>query len=116
MIRFLLALCGVGLLVAGCDGNLVQKIDQEGDSLISEYVAGFNATDEEVYVQQFPNDKAAEFMKDNVPVFECPDKELEKTWYFRWWTFRKHVKSTPEGFIITEFLPEVPWAGKYNAI
>src|SRR5690606_41087738 len=36
--------------------------------------------------------------------------------YFRWWTYRKHLKRTPEGYIITEFLPEVPWSGKYNTI
>ena len=116
MRKLLLSLCCAGLIASGCAGNLVQKIDEEGNTLISEYVSGFNATDEEVYIQQFPNDKAEEFLKENVPVFECPDKDLEKTWYFRWWTFRKHVKSTPEGFIITEFLPDVSWAGKYNAI
>lgn len=116
MKKLLLSLCGVCLIAAGCGGGFVDKIDTEGNSLISEYVAGFNATDEEVYTQQFPNTKAEEFLQANIPVFECPDKELEKTWYFRWWTFRKHVKSTPEGFIITEFLPDVSWAGKYNAI
>ena len=30
--------------------------------------------------------------------------------------YRKHIKETPEGFIITEFLPEVSWAGKDNSI
>jgi len=88
----------------------------DGDAMIDKYVAEFNAHDEECYVQKFPNTEAAAFMKENIPVFECPDKELEKTYYFRWWTYRKHVKETAEGYIITEFLPEVPWAGKYNAI
>lgn len=37
-------------------------------------------------------------------------------YYFRWWTFRKHIKQTPDGFVITEFLPDVSWAGKYNTI
>ena len=27
-----------------------------------------------------------------------------------------YLKETPEGFVITEFLPDVPWAGKYNTI
>lgn len=44
------------------------------------------------------------------------DAELEKTYYFRWWTFRKHVKKTPAGYVITEFLPNVHWAGGYNTI
>ncbi len=55
-------------------------------------------------------------MRDNIPLFECPDKELEKTYYFRWWTYRKHIQKTPDGFVITEFLPSVNWAGKYNTI
>ena len=98
-------------------GKAIQEnLGVRGNELISSYVAEFNATDEEIYVQDFPNSAAEQFMKDNVPVFECPDKELEKTYYFRWWTFRKHVKTTPEGYIITEFLPDVSWAGKYNAI
>ena len=37
-------------------------------------------------------------------------------YYFRWWAFRKHIKKTPQGFVITEFLPDVPWAGKFGAI
>ena len=56
------------------------------------------------------------FLRDNIPLFECPDKELEQTYYFRWWTYRKHIKQTPDGFVITEFLPPVNWAGKYNTI
>jgi len=57
-----------------------------------------------------------EFLSANIPLFECPDKQIEETYYFRWWTYRKHIKKTDTGFVITEFLPGVPWAGKYNAI
>ena len=108
-------ICGA-VELCGCSGSFVRKIDKGGESLIRQYVAEFNASDDEIYIQLFSNSEAEEFLKESVPVFECPDKELEKTWYFRWWTFRKHIKSTPEGFVITEFLPDVPWAGKYNAI
>ena len=80
------------------------------------YINDFNKNDEELYKQHFSNEESWVFLKDNIPFFECPDKELEKTYYFRWWTYRKHIKKTPEGFIITEFLPDVPWAGKYNSI
>ena len=83
---------------------------------VDEYVALFNQADNELYKQVVPNEQAAQFLKENIPLFECPDKELEKTYYFRWWTFRKHLKETPEGYVITEFLPSVPWAGKYNTI
>lgn len=80
------------------------------------YIDQFNAEDEELYPQLIPNSRAWEFLSGNVPFFECPDRELERTYYFRWWTFRKHIKQTPDGFIITEFLPPVPWAGKHNSI
>jgi hypothetical protein len=85
-------------------------------SRIEEYVNQFNKTDDELVVQMIPNSRAADFMIENIPRFECPDKQLEQTYYFRWWTYRKHIKQTPEGYIITEFLPAVPWAGKYNGI
>jgi hypothetical protein len=80
------------------------------------YVDTFNENDEELYIQYVPNEKAWEFLKVNVPLFECPDKALERTYYFRWWTYRKHIKLTPDGFVITEFLPKVGWSGKHNTI
>ncbi|MHC4545337.1 MAG: hypothetical protein ACYSYL_12575, partial [Planctomycetota bacterium] len=43
------------------------------------YVDTFNENDEDLYVQHVPNEKAWEFLKVNVPLFECPDKDLERT-------------------------------------
>lgn len=80
------------------------------------YIDSFNASDQELYPQYIPNAKSWDFLKENMPLFDCPDKMMEQTWYFRWWTYRKHIKRTPDGFIITEFLPPVPWSGKYNSI
>jgi hypothetical protein len=80
------------------------------------YIEKFNENDNELYKQYIPNDSAWKFLEKNIPFFECPDKNIETTYYFRWWTFRKHIKKTPTGFIITEFLPSVYWAGKYNSI
>ncbi|MDY3070315.1 MAG: hypothetical protein SOR57_11850 [Parabacteroides sp.] len=85
-------------------------------SLLSFYVDKFNSNDNELYKQYVENSEAKMFLANNIPLFECPDKTIEEIYYFRWWTFRKHIKKTPEGFIITEFLPSVPWAGKYNGI
>lgn len=106
----------VAALLCGCYGDPAGILSDNGASMIDCYVSDFNAHDEEIYVQKFPDSAAAEFMKSNIPAFECPDKELEKTYYFRWWTYRHHVKETPDGYIISEFLPEVGWAGTYNAI
>ena len=81
-----------------------------------QYIDRFNTDDDELYVQHISNPHAWEFLKDNIPLFECPDPVVERTYYFRWWTYRKHIKKTPDGFVITEFLPAVPWAGKHNTI
>jgi len=80
------------------------------------YVQAFNRNDVERHVNYIPNQGAWEWLKDNVPLFEASDKSLEEMYYFRWWTFRKHIKESPDGFVITEFLPDVPWAGKANTI
>ena len=85
-------------------------------SVLSDYVERFNAGDDELFATYIPISQALEFLAANIPRFECPDKQIEETYYFRWWTFRKHVRLTPDGFIITEFLPDVRWAGKYNGI
>ncbi|MCB0630154.1 MAG: hypothetical protein R2824_09390 [Saprospiraceae bacterium] len=80
------------------------------------YIDEFNAKDLELYQQYIPNDAAWAFLKNNIPFFECPDKNIETTYYFRWWTYRKHIRETATGFVITEFLPEVSWSEKYNTI
>jgi len=86
------------------------------NALMRSYVRQFNAVDSETYVNTYSNAQAADFLEDKIPLLDCPDKELERTYYFRWWTYRKHVKQTPAGYVITEFLPPVSWAQKYNVI
>ena len=80
------------------------------------YVEKFSREDNEIYPTFIPNSKAYEWMASHIPLLSIPDKELEAVYYFRWWTFRKHIKKTETGFVITEFLPPVSWAGKYNTI
>ncbi len=84
--------------------------------ILKHYVDLFNGGDEEVYKNQIENKDAYGWMKSEIPLFECPDKDIERTYYFRWWTYRKHIKITDEGYIISEFLPKVSWSGKYNSI
>jgi hypothetical protein len=80
------------------------------------YIEKFNRGDEELTTNAIPNSAAWEWMRSNIPWFECSNPQLEEIYYFRWWTWRKHIKLTPGGFVVTEFLPPVPWAGKYNTI
>ena len=83
---------------------------------LKKYVEIFNENDEETVVNLIYNAHAYEWLKEEIPLFSCPDEEIERTYYFRWWTFRKHLKKTPEGYVVTEFLPKVNWSGKYNTI
>jgi hypothetical protein len=80
------------------------------------WIEDFNRTDDEPHALYVPNDQAWGFLSASMPLFSCPDRELEKTYYFRWWTFRKHIVTTPTGFVFSEFLPTVPWAGAFNTI
>ena len=80
------------------------------------YVDYFNSIDEENVVNFVPNAKAWSWMQGNIPLFECPDKVLEQIYYYRWWTYRKHIKNTSDGFVLTEFITSVGHAGIHNTI
>lgn len=80
------------------------------------YVEYFNRMEDENIVQAIPNAQAWEWMKSNIPLFECPQDNFEEMFYFRWWTLRKHIKETPSGYAFTEFLIQRSYADKYNLI
>ncbi len=50
------------------------------------------------------------------PLLDLDDETVRKIYYFRLHTYCKHIKNTPVGRVVTEFTPEVGWAGKYNTI
>jgi hypothetical protein len=80
------------------------------------YVEHFNGMVEEGVVNHIPNAEAWAWLKENVPFFACPDQDVEQIYYYRWWVYRKHIKKTPAGFIVTEFIRPVSHATDYNAI
>ena len=86
------------------------------DDALRAHVTAFNANDHTHFGQAVSNDHAADWMAANVPRFDCPDPEFTEIYHFRWWTFRKHVKRTADGLVVTEFLPQVNWSGKHNTI
>jgi hypothetical protein len=92
-------------------GSVVLKTDR-----LKEYVKFFNSLDEEDVKNHVTNDQAFDWLSGNIPLFECPDSILQQTYYYRWWTFRKHLKQTPDGFIFTEFITPVGHASTHNAI
>jgi len=83
---------------------------------LRDYTQYFNSLDSEDVKNYVPNAQTFEWLSKNVPLFECPDSAMQKVYYYRWWSFRKHLKETPAGFIFTEFITPVKHAGKYNAI
>ena len=50
------------------------------------------------------------------PKFHSADAELDRTFAYREELYGRHIKQTPVGRVITEFLVDVPWAGIYNTI
>jgi hypothetical protein len=80
------------------------------------YVEEFNGSDDTPRDGMVPNSQAAQWMAENVPLFDCPDTTVERIYYFRWWTYRKHIKQTPQGIVLTEFLKPVSHAGPFNTV
>ncbi len=80
------------------------------------YAERFNDCDSEQVVNLIPNADSWEWIVEHAPLFECPSARLEEIYYFRWWTFRKHIKRTPVGMVLTEFILPVSHAGDYNTV
>lgn len=82
----------------------------------SHYADYFNNMEDENIAQAIPNSEASAWMEQNIPLFECPQKNFEEMYYYRWWSQRKHIKNTPAGYGMTEFLVNRSYADKYNLI
>jgi hypothetical protein len=80
------------------------------------FIERFNAADDEAVVNLVPNADAAEWIAANAPRFDCPSGRFVETYYYRWWTYRKHIKATPDGRVLTEFITPVSHAGAHNTI
>ena len=118
-LKGVIRLIGVIAFLSASHG--VGYAQNEGKSILSteklrSYISYFNSIDTETVKNYITNDKAFEWLSKNVPLFECPDTTIEKIYYYRWWTFRKHLKKTPEGYVFTEFITPMNHAGKYNTI
>lgn len=80
------------------------------------HIERFNTMEPETIVTYISNSNSWTWLQKNIPLFECPDRDVEEIYYFRWWSYRKHLKQTPKGYVITEFLPAVSHAGEFNTI
>ncbi|MCA9258443.1 MAG: hypothetical protein KDA61_04545, partial [Planctomycetales bacterium] len=111
------AAVGTGLTLAVVAGVArAQAAGQLDESPCARYAANFNAMEDEPVVNAISNAEAAAWMASQIPLLDVPAKSLEETYYYRWWSFRKHIKRTPQGRVITEFITPVSHAGKYNTI
>ncbi|MBN1309175.1 MAG: hypothetical protein JXA18_14725, partial [Chitinispirillaceae bacterium] len=70
-----------------------------------QYVIQFNSMDPETIVKAIPNVRAWDWMKKNIPLFECSSAKIEEIYYYRWWTYRKHIikQEGYSGYVLTEF-------------
>lgn len=80
------------------------------------HIERFNSMEDENVTNFVSNAQSWDWLHQNIPFFDCPDAEVEEIYYYRWWSFRKHIKQTPKGFVITEFLTPVSHAGEFNTI
>lgn len=80
------------------------------------HVERFNTMEDENVTNFVSNAQSFDWLAANIPLFECPDHEVEEIYYFRWWSFRKHLKQTTNGFVVTEFLVPMKHAGAQNTI
>lgn len=68
--------------------------------------------------ETFWDNRDVDWFAANIPLFECPDRELQTTWYYRWELITKHLTygSPNSGYSFTEFIDRPFWSGTYGAI
>ncbi len=81
-----------------------------------QYIDYFNRMEDENIRQAIPDDSAWNWLRGRIPLFDCPQDNFREIFYYRWWTLRKHIRETPQGLTMTEFLVPRPYADKYNMI
>jgi hypothetical protein len=106
-----------------CIANLKTcSLDSDGSAAVlhydnyAQYAEKFNIMENENIVTDIPNSKSSEWMRKNIPLFDCPQKDMEEMYYYRWWSLRKHIERTPVGYGMTEFLVPRSYADSYNLI
>jgi len=103
------------LILLNCTSNNTQ-LPQLNTHDFKHHIDKFNTMETEGVVNFIPNSESWKWLQKNIPFFECPDKDFEEIYYFRWWTLRKHIKQTDDGFVYSEFITPMGHAGKHNTI
>ena len=68
--------------------------------------------------QTFWDNRDWDWYKSAIPFFECPDADLQTTYYYRWELLTKHLTygSPDSGYSFTEFIDRPFWSGAYGSI
>ena len=68
--------------------------------------------------QKFWDNRDWDWYQKNIPFFECPDADINTTYYYRWELLTKHLTygSPNSGYSFTEFIDRPFWSGAYGAI
>ena len=68
--------------------------------------------------QTFWANRDFDWYKANIPFFECPDAELNTTYYYRWELVTRHIcyGSPNSGYSFSEFANRPFWSGAYGSI
>ena len=114
MINKKISITAIGLFIAFSGFSQEKVVPLKAK--LKKYVEYFNSIDTEAVKNFVPNANSYNWLEENIPLLECPDNIIEQNYYYRWWSFRKHLVKTPDGFIFTEFIEPVKHAGKYNSI
>ena len=69
--------------------------------------------EDENIIQAIPNAKASEWMEKIYLCLNARNIIFEEMYYYRWWSLRKHIKETPVGYGMTEFLVQRSYSDKY---
>ncbi|MFO0937074.1 MAG: discoidin domain-containing protein [Gemmataceae bacterium] len=68
--------------------------------------------------ERFWDNRDWDWYRANIPFFECPDSDIQTTYYYRWELLTKHLTygSPNSGYSFTEFIDRPFWSGAYGAI
>lgn len=114
-----LAVVLMGVVVAfGCGPAPTEPVSQPllTPESFRPRVEYFNGMVDEGVVNHVPNAQAWDWLAANIPLFNAPDEAFEEIYYYRWWTLRKHLKKTDDGFVFTEFIRPVGHATEHNTV
>ena len=64
----------------------------------------FRGLDHTMLAKQYYGDDDQWYLN-NIPFFECSDKEIEQVYYYRWKMYKAHIRNVGDNsFVITEFM------------